>query len=329
MRPKVPGLLPAGRAGCRLACLAAAVAALGPGARGAGEPELTRELRAHVTMLAETIGPRALGHGDSLRRAADYVAGELARDGWTVRRLPYEVRGVVCENIEVERRGARQPDEIIVIGAHYDSIVSTPGADDNASGVAALLALAKRFRAEGREPDRTLRFVAFPNEEPMYFQTRFMGSRVYARACRERGDRIVGMLSLESIGYYSSRRGTQHYPSIWIALFRPSRGNFLAFVGNKSSAPLLDQATQAFGESGKLPLQRAALPDGVQGVGWSDHWSFWQEGYPAIMATDTATFRNPHYHQPTDKPDTLDYASFTAAVEGLEAVVAALVTQTP
>lgn len=285
---------------------------------------LEQELRGHVTMLAHTIGPRAVGHGRSLPQTVDYIVSEFEKTGLTVRRLGYDARGVTCENIEVEWRGALKPDEIVVVGAHYDSVVVTPGADDNASGVAALLSLARGFRQAGRAPERTLRFVAFTNEEPMYFQTRFMGSRVYARNCKERGDNIVAMLSLESIGYYSEEKGTQHYPSFWVALFRPSQGNYLAFVGNRASKQLLKQVAGTFEATNTLRCQSAALPDWVQGAGWSDHWSFWQEGYPALMATDTATFRNPHYHQPTDTPDTLNFDYFAKAVTGLHAVVAEL-----
>lgn len=296
---------------------------------GGAEPSLESELRSHVTMLSDTIGPRAIGRDDSLKRTADYLVGQFEKTGWSVRRLGYPVRGVMCENLEVERRGATRPEEIVVIGAHYDSVMMTPGADDNASGVAALLALARMFAKPEHSPARTLRFVAFVNEEPYYFQTRLMGSRVYARACKERGDNIVAMLSLESIGYYSDKRGTQHYPSFLVALLRPSRGNFLAFVGNRSSKELVRQVTKTFERSKTLPSESASLPDEVQGMGWSDHWSFWQEGYQAVMVTDTATFRNPHYHQPTDKPDTLNFPAFTSAVIGLQDVVGDLVRVNP
>lgn len=289
------------------------------------EPPLTAELRGHVATLAGTIGPRAIGQGDSLKRSADYIAAQLGQAGWTVKRLGYPVSGVTCENIEVERRGTTHPDEIVVIGAHYDSMTVTPGADDNASGVAALLALAKQFATRLAPPQRTLRFVAFVNEEPVYFQSRLMGSRVYAAECKRRGDNIVAMLSLESIGYYSEKRGSQQYPSFWLRLFYPSKGNFLAFVGNRASKDLVASVTRTFEGSKTLRSKSAALPDDVPGIGWSDHWSFWQEGYPAVMATDTAVFRNPHYHKPTDTPDTLNYPYFTSAVLGLQHVVANLV----
>ena len=208
-----------------------------------------------------------------------------------------------------------------MVGAHYDTVRSTPGADDNASGVAALLALAADFAPS--QPARTLRFVAFANEEPAFFQSELMGSRVYARACRVRGEKIVAMVCLESIGYYSDVKESQRYP-FPLSLFYPSRGNFLAIVGNRESRALVKLVTKTIRETKAIPCESAALPGSWTGVGWSDHWSFWQEGYPAVMATDTATFRNPNYHRPTDTPVTLDFPRMAAAVRGLRAVVAEL-----
>jgi hypothetical protein len=278
-------------------------------------------LRADVEALAGGIGPRSVFQGDSLKRAADYVVGRLQAAGWTVRRLPYDVMGKTCENLEVERRGTTKPDEIVIVGAHYDTVPATPGADDNASGVAALLALAETLARA--EPERTLRFVAFANEEPIYFQTPLMGSRVYARDCKARGDKITAMLSLETMGYFSDARKSQKYP-FPLSLFYPSRGNFLGVVGNRESKALVKRVTKSFKSTKALPCVSAALPGGIQGVGWSDHWSFWQEGYSAVMITDTAIFRNPHYHQPSDLPATLDYTRLDAAVRGLRPVVADL-----
>ncbi|HEY0943974.1 MAG TPA: M20/M25/M40 family metallo-hydrolase [Opitutaceae bacterium] len=267
------------------------------------------------------MSPRSVFQGDSLARAADYVEGRLAKAGWTVRRQNYRAHGVGCDNLEVERRGAVAPDEIVVIGAHYDTVPQTPGADDNASGVAALLALADAFAAT--QTDRTLRFVAFANEEPIFFQTMLMGSRVYARECRERQEQIVAMVSLEAIGYFSDEKRSQKYP-FPLSLFYPSRATFVAVVGDRASRALVKRVEKTLVATKALPVESASLPGRLQGVGWSDHWSFWQEGYPAVMVTDTAVFRNPHYHQSTDTPDTLDYARLEAVVRGLRAVVAEL-----
>ncbi|MFT3782360.1 MAG: M20/M25/M40 family metallo-hydrolase [Nibricoccus sp.] len=272
------------------------------------------QLRSDVAMLAETIGPRSLVNPDALKTTADYIVQRLESSGWTVRRLPYMVGLASCENIEVEKRGSTLPEKIVVIGAHYDTVTQTPGADDNASGVAALLALAESFASA--TPSRTLRFVAFVNEEPPYFQTDQMGSRVYARRCKANGDKVVAMLALESMGLFRDEKKSQHYP-FPLSLFYPSRGNFLAIVGNTDSKALVRRVKATIERSGTIPVESASLPGSLQGVGWSDHWSFWQEGYPAVMVTDTAPFRNQHYHKRTDTAATLDYVRLGAAVQAL------------
>jgi Zn-dependent M28 family amino/carboxypeptidase len=230
------------------------------------------------------------------------------------------VQGRACHNIETEIRGSRP--EIVVIGAHYDSVFGSPGANDNASGVAALLALARRFA--GKPAAQTLRFVAFVNEEPPYFQTEQMGSFVYASRCKARGDRIFAMISLETIGYFSDKPGSQSYPSPGLGAFYPRTGNFIGFVGNFGSRALVRRAIGLFREQGKVPSEGAALPSFIPGVAWSDQWSFWQCGYPAIMITDTAPFRYPHYHESTDTPDKLEYDRFALVVSGMEKVIAEL-----
>jgi Zn-dependent M28 family amino/carboxypeptidase len=292
-------------------------------ANAAPDDGLPRALRADVVALAEEIGPRSISQADSLARAADYIERRLQTAGWAVTRQNYAVGGKTCANLQVERRGVSKPDEIVVIGAHYDTVPQTPGADDNASGVAALLALAERFAKF--EPARTLRFVAFANEEPIYFQTELMGSRVYAKACKERGEKIVAMISLESIGYFSDEKKSQKYPAP-INLFYPSRGNFLAVVGNRESNALVKRVAKVLKKTNALPIESASLPASIHGIGWSDHWAFWQEGYPAVMLTDTAPFRNPHYHRASDRPDTLDYVRLAAAVNGLETAIRDLLT---
>lgn len=305
---------------------ALAVALGGGGSVGAEVPAadaaVAARLRVDVTELAEGIGARTVFQGDSLARAERYVADGLATAGWAVARQTYRVGNFECANLVAERKGTDRPGEIVVIGAHYDTVPQTPGADDNASGVAVMLALARELAAV--KPSRTLRLVAFANEEPVYFQTSLMGSLVYARACRARGDRITAMLSLETMGYFRDEKDTQKYP-FPLSLFYPSRGDFIAVVGNRDSKRLVQRVTKVFRSTRALPCESAALPGGLQGVGWSDHWSFWQAGYPAVMITDTAPFRNPHYHRPSDRPDTLDYPRLAAAVRALRAVVLDLV----
>jgi hypothetical protein len=282
------------------------------------EVELAHELRRHVEALATEIGERNAQRPEALEAAAEYVARELAKAGYAPRRHEYDAYGRTFANVEAELAGG---DEIVIIGAHYDSERGTPGADDNASGVAAMLALARVMH--GRQVERTVRFVAFANEEQPHFQTQAMGSWRYAQRSRARGEDIVAMLSLESMGYYSDAPGSQHYPPP-LSLAYPSRGNFIGFVGNVRSRKLTRRAVATFRDAVRFPSEGAALPEAVPGVGWSDHWAFWQEGYRAIMVTDTAPFRNPHYHRGTDTPDTLDYDRLARVVVGLEAVIAEL-----
>jgi Zn-dependent M28 family amino/carboxypeptidase len=292
---------------------------------GAGADELQRELRRDIAVLAEEIGPRHAWRPAALERAAEFLERELASAGHAVRRQVYPIQAAEFRNLEVELAGGR---EIVLVGAHYDTVANgaCPGANDNGSGVAAVLALARRF-ARAR-PGRTLRFVLFVNEEPPFFLGEAMGSRQYARRARERGERVVAMLSLETIGYYSDAPGSQRYPPL-VARFYPSTGNFLAFVGNLRSRALVREALQAFRARARLPAEGAALPGWVPGVGWSDHWSFWKEGWPAVMVTDTAPYRYPWYHTDGDTLARLDLPRLAQAVEGLEAVVAALARVPP
>ncbi|MCX8090248.1 MAG: M28 family peptidase [Verrucomicrobiae bacterium] len=287
-------------------------------------PEQTRlrdELQRHVWRLAGEIGERHVFQPRQLHAAADYIEAELSQAGRPVVRQSFEVRGVLCHNLEIEIPGSARPDEILVVGAHYDSVSGSPGADDNASGVAALLTLARRLAAQ--PPARTLRLVAFANEEPPFFMTGEMGSLVYARRCRERGDRIALMLSLESLGYYASRPGSQRYP-FPLGLFYPSRGDFIGFVGRTADAQWVRRCVKLFREHARFPSEGGALPGWLPGVGWSDHWAFWQVGYPAVMITDTAIFRSPHYHAASDTPDQLDYDRFARVVDGLGHVISSL-----
>jgi hypothetical protein len=287
------------------------------------ETRLAESLHADVSEIAGSIGERNLPKPAALDRARDYITSELTRAGYIVRRQDYSVYGIVSTNLDTESPGDGRKGEIVVVGAHYDSVAGALGADDNGSGVAAVLALARAFA--GRHTARTLRFVAFANEEPPYFWTDDMGSLVYAKACRARGDNIVAMLSLETVAYFRDAPHTQHYPPP-LGYVYPDRGDFVAFVGNLGSRTLTRDAVRVFRQSVQLPSEGAALPGWVPGVGWSDQWAFWQVGYPGVMVTDTAPFRNPNYHTSRDAPDTLDYPRFARVVSGLSKVVEAIAT---
>jgi hypothetical protein len=290
------------------------------------EVVLREELRANVQKLSGEIGERNMWHYPQLNAAADFIEESFSRAALRTRRDSYEMRGQLCHNIEAEIPGNRP--EIIVIGAHYDSVFGSPGANDNGSGVAAVLALAQRFAARETErspprrtPNKTLRFVAFVNEEPPYFLSGEMGSLVYARRCKQRGDKISAMISLETIGYFSDAPHSQTYPAPGLGVFYPRIGNFIGFVSNVQSRSLLRRVIALFRKHAKIPSEGAALPAFVPGVSWSDQWSFWQQGYPAIMVTDTAPFRYPYYHSSNDTPDKLDYDRFALVVSGMEKVI--------
>jgi len=296
------------------------------------EVALREELRADVEKLAGEIGERNMWHYAPLNAAADFIEDSFSRAGLRTRRDSYEMRGQTCHNIEAEIPGslqgatASQPSHppIVVIGAHYDSVFGSPGANDNGTGVAATLALARRFaekQSERRPPYKTLRFVAFVNEEPPYFLSGEMGSLVYARRCKERGDKISAMISLETIGYFSDAPRSQTYPSPGLGVFYPKVGNFIGFVSNVRSRALLRRVIALFRKHAKIPSEGAALPAFIPGVSWSDQWSFWQHGYPAIMVTDTAPFRYPYYHSSNDTPDKLDYDRFALVVSGMQKVI--------
>jgi Zn-dependent M28 family amino/carboxypeptidase len=289
------------------------------------QQSLASELQRDVSALCE-LGPRTIFRPGSLPAAADWIEAQFREAGYEVERQRYRLvtQSGTAENLIVEIPGIGAPEEIVVIGAHYDTVEGTVGADDNASGVAGLLALARRFH--GSTPGRTLRFLAFANEEPPLFQTPDMGSWQYAKRCRDRGEVVVGMLSLEMLGYYDEARGSQQYPPPLAALY-PDRGNFIGFAGNLASRALVAESVRAFRERTSFPAESAILPEIIPEIGWSDQWAFWQFGWQGLMVTDTALYRNPYYHTPSDRPETLDYPSMARVVEGLEGVVEALVNR--
>ncbi len=300
-----------------------------PGRSFRGQPSPVDEtlrdaLARDVTHLAGAIGERNVMRPRAYAAAADFIEQSLRAAGYATSRDTFEVEGVRCANIEAEIRGNQ---EIIVVGAHYDTVWGSPGADDNGTGVAALLAIARAFVVDSRPrlSARTIRFVAFANEEPPYFETAHMGSLRYARRCHDRGEKIVGMFSLETIGYFSDAPRSQQYPAMLNTVY-PSTGNFIAFVSNLRSRALLRRCIHEFRKHATIPSEGGALPEDVPGIAWSDQWAFWHFGYPAVMVTDTALFRNPHYHSATDTLQTLDYDRLARVVDGLTRVLQELAT---
>lgn len=259
-----------------------------------------------------------------LAAARLYIEEQLQANGYRVELQKYDIGDNTYANVIAELEGNDRPGEILVVGAHYDAVIGTTGADDNASGVAALLELARSL--QGQQFPRTVRFIFFVNEEPPFFMSAAMGSYVAAKQSRETGENIIGMLSLEMLGFYSDRPGSQRYlPPL--NFFYPDRGNFIAFVSNLGSRSLLTRSLELFRREATFPSEGIAAPEFLPGVNWSDHYSYWKNGYPAIMVTDTALYRNPFYHTPQDTPDKLDYEQMAYVVRGLENVVKGLLRQ--
>ena len=281
------------------------------------EAALAANLRFHVEAVASREH-NVINKPAELEAAARHIEFALFGSGYQVDTQRFEADRDQARNVEAELRGGARSSEIIVVGAHYDSAMGAPGANDNGSGVAAMLELARLLKEE--KPARTLRFVAFVNEEVPFYRGDAMGSLQYARRCRARGENVVAMLSLETIGYYSERPGSQRYP-FPLSVFYPSTGNFIAFVSNLSSRGLLHEVIASFRRHAAFPSEGVAAPAFIPGVDWSDHWAFWQEGYPALMVTDTAPYRYPHYHTAEDTPDKVNYEALARVVKGLEGML--------
>jgi Zn-dependent M28 family amino/carboxypeptidase len=272
-----------------------------------------------VTVLAQEIGVRTYRDTDRLERCANYISGQFNSFGVKITRQSFPFNRNMYQNIVAEITGNSYPEKILIVGAHYDTVRTTPGADDNASGVAGLLALAGRL--SGVRISKTVRFVAFALEEPPLYRTSKMGSYQYARSLRENRENVEGMICLEMIGFFSDREGSQHYPVPFFRWKFPTRGNYIAMVGNARSKHFTESTAKNFMKSVDLPVVTLNAPPIVLGIDFSDHWSFGKFGYKALMVTDTAFYRNPHYHAPTDLPGTLDYGRMAKIVEGLTAVV--------
>lgn len=283
----------------------------------------TREyLEKTVRVLSEDIGDRNAGSYLNLERAKEYIAAEFSRFGYHVELQYYAVEGRIYGNVIAKPLNlkGRVP---LVIGAHYDTYAN-PGADDNASGVAGMLALARLLHDQGR--DLPFVFVAFVNEEPPFFETENMGSRAYVRRLKDEGARIRGAVILESIGYYSNRLFSQRY-LYFLGYFYPNRADFIALVGNFKSMPLTANIKKGIAKCKQISVRAVTVPDSFSGTNYSDHWSFWKDGYPAVMVTDTAFLRNPHYHKGSDLPSTLDYDAMAVLVHSLKNSVESLLME--
>jgi hypothetical protein len=290
------------------------------------QEQLAAALRADVSHLAVNIGERNVWRPASYEEARLWIARRLEGMRLEVNLEPYDCHGHTCVNLAAEVRGSTKPEEILVVGAHYDSLKGCPAANDNGSGVAATLAVAAHFAGlpAERRPKRTVRFVFFANEEPPHFWTKHMGSLVCAEACRARGEKIVGMITPETIGYYSDEPGSQLFPVPGMRRVVGDKGDFVAFIGIGRAAPFVRKCVGLFRKHAAFPSRGAAMPSFIPGVGASDHWGFWRQGYPALMVTDTAPFRYRYYHTAHDLPDKMNFGRMAQVVDGLTSVAADL-----
>lgn len=279
--------------------------------------QIVKSLKHTVAHLSQTIGIRDFRHYRNLGLAADDITRRFQESGYHVDVMTYEVNGREYRNIMAEVPGDHGRKPFIVVGAHYDTC-DNPGADDNASGVAGLLELARLLK--GAHTDNRIQFVAFVNEEPPFFKTRDMGSFVYASRMKEQKQEIKAAIILESIGFYTQEKNVQRYPPL-LGFFYPNKGNFITVLGNFPSRKVLKKVVAGFKKSSGFPIESLIGPSLISGIDFSDNWSFWKNGYPAVMVTDTAFFRNKYYHTPRDLPETLNYENMAEVVSGLSNAV--------
>ena len=283
------------------------------------EQALAGRLERHVRAVAAE--PHNVAHPEALGRSMAYIERALAASGYAVIRQPLdEANGAPVANLEAVVGPADPRAASLVLGAHYDSAGAAPGANDNGTGVAALLEIARVLAPLRGGAAKRVRIVFFVNEEPPFFKTERMGSLVYARRLAATGERVEAMLALETLGFYSDAPGSQHYPPPLGALY-PSTGNFVAFVGTVGARPLVRRAVGDFRAAARFPSVGGTAPAFLSGIDWSDHWSFGEVGIAAIMVTDTAPFRYPYYHRVEDTPDKIDYPRLARVSLGLARVV--------
>jgi hypothetical protein len=285
----------------------------------AAPPVQPARLAAHVRMLTEEFVPRDEAHPENLDRAAAYIRRVFESAGGRVEEQPFQVRGRTYRNV-IAHFGP-ETLERIVVGAHYDAAGPLPGADDNASGVAGLLELAHLLGKTS--PPAHVELVAFTLEEPPHFAGPMMGSVFHAASLKKKGVEVRAMICLEMIGYFTDEPGSQQYPHPFLKLRYPSTGNFIAVVGRMGQGSLAGRIKKRMQRAAPLAVHSINAPRWLPGVDFSDHRSYWNAGWAAVMITDTAFYRNDNYHTAADTADTLDYGRMAMVVQGLDAAVRA------
>lgn len=283
------------------------------------------KIKRHIEVLAVDLGERNYMQYQNLERAADYIKEEFRSYGYETEEQVYSLENRPYRNIIATKfakpylgaqgRGKDKKDKRIIVCSHYDSAWGSPGADDNASGVAGLLELARILYKHNL--NKSIRFIAFTNEEPPFFMSNDMGSFRYAQEARKKDEDIEAVLCLESLGFYSDNTKSQSYP-LGLNLFYPDKGNFIGIASNLASSRLLKRIVKEFKQASNFPLQYLIAPQFfAPAISFSDNWSFWRFGYKAVMITDTAFYRNPYYHTQSDTPDKLNYEKLSSLIEVL------------
>lgn len=275
------------------------------------------DLRAHVERLVNTPQPRNHINIESLNAAAEYISDQFSRLDCELEIQEFDVQEEVYKNISCIFRPTNSQinSKRIVVGAHYDVCEEQPGADDNASGVAGLLELAKLLHA--RKPTQEIELVAYTLEEPPYFRTNKMGSYIHAKSLQENNVQVAYMISLEMIGYFSDEENSQHFPIGFLGYIYPTKGNFIALIAPLKQTKLIRHIKSGFKANSNLPVYSMNAPAFIQGMDFSDHMNYTNLGFPALMVTDTSFLRNANYHEPTDTIDTLDFDKMKMVVEGV------------
>ena len=279
------------------------------------------KIRNWIEYLALEIGPRPYSSPGLLEKLADHLSRTFRDLGYEVNKQPFRYKKHTYYNVCASPGAKERKGPLVVVGAHYDTVLHSPGADDNASGVAGVMELARLISGD---PPPGIRLVVFALEEPPVFRTRHMGSFVYARNLKRSGASVRGMICLDMIGYFSDRPKSQSFPLFFMDRIYPDVGNFIAMVGNIKSTRWTNQVKEAFSQGTDLPVESLNAPWFVIGVDLSDHRSFNHFGYPALLITDTAFYRNPNYHRPSDLPRTLDFHRAAKVIDGLACAVKCL-----
>ncbi len=285
-------------------------------------PKTVERLKAHLHELTVVIGERSVRVPDNLAKTANYIQSFYEAIGLTVYTEPYDYQELTVANVVANISSNTRPGRRYLVGAHYDSVAGTVGADDNASAIAVQLEIARNLKIlfDQKQYDMSVKFVSFALEEPPAYGTKYMGSRVYAKKARQEQEKIDGMICLEMVGYTCHEPGCQTYLLPLRFMGFPKEGNFIGIVSNFKSGGFAEDLLRSFETNKELPVVKLRVPFNgwiIPSVRLSDHASFWDQGYKAVMVTDSAFLRNPHYHLPSDTMEKLDYKFMAELVESI------------